>query len=749
MGQSQFPPVSACWSPQTVLDPTTTLPQEAVCVGRPAGHTPGREDVCLTNPIRLSEKSLTSLAAATSEEASLKVLEKIQKDSQQLDEHHVLPEARSKLDRLQRRDFSSAILERDDTVLSDLVTISWPSIRLIVEDVINERVASALKSEIGFIRVDQCVEMGKVALSNTPIEIVASRAYKKTICGKDAIELDMAMRWSTLFEKVQVKCGPVSVELSEIYFDGEACLLFHPLVPMIQIFGGLSFFFLNPPSIRLELTGVVEAVKSLVNRKVHRLLTTALVLPHLIPIYVNDAIVQDRITHVTPLPIGVFRVRVLEATDLVPADYSFLRPASCDPYCLLKLGSCEFQTKTVKRKLDAAWGDEVFDFLVFNERQLLQVEVWDEDKTNSDDALGCLPGGGTSVFDLLDRQASSGNDHVWLPLDISKVKGKGKREYQSSICLQAQFFSVSARAPFKEAQSDRCSVLVVAKIFAVNGVPEQPLSGTRISLNVGSAPEVSTRGCCAVPTQRSDGLTDDMVNLAARLYTDFHLSPEAIGGLLKATVDDATVWINEIVDQKTSLDRGDGLGKNIGWNQMLFAVAQNSDLVDAKLVIHRNESKNEDVLMHISVTELCMRARRETAVLDGSATVDVSFEALKLWPLSAEIAVRAFSLGSDVTSCGGLEVVLEQMREAQKTQPVESETLAEFEGFASLTELLRRESHAWTSSSDSVAWLAPQAKDARHTANVGVSLFQTSWSDCVDVETVFNNCVKSQKSISM
>ena len=76
-------------------------------------------------------------------------------------------------------------------------------------------------------------------------------------------------------------------------------------------------------------------------------------------------------------------VRVIEARDLVPMDYT----GKSDPYCVLKFGNETHKTHYIKQELNPVW-NEIFTFDVETGREELKIEVYDKDDFGADDFEG-------------------------------------------------------------------------------------------------------------------------------------------------------------------------------------------------------------------------------------------------------------------------------------------------------------------------------------------------------------------------
>jgi hypothetical protein len=76
-------------------------------------------------------------------------------------------------------------------------------------------------------------------------------------------------------------------------------------------------------------------------------------------------------------------VRVIAARNLRAMDFN----GFSDPYVKLQVGKQRFKTKVVKMNLNPEW-DQEFSFAVADVREVLKLDVYDEDLIGIDDFLG-------------------------------------------------------------------------------------------------------------------------------------------------------------------------------------------------------------------------------------------------------------------------------------------------------------------------------------------------------------------------
>lgn len=91
-----------------------------------------------------------------------------------------------------------------------------------------------------------------------------------------------------------------------------------------------------------------------------------------------------------PEPDGVVLIKVIEAKNLENRDISILTRDKSDPYVEVKLGGSFFRTKTIDNNLNPKWNEEFEAVVDQSSLQTVRFEVFDEDRTGSDEELGRL-----------------------------------------------------------------------------------------------------------------------------------------------------------------------------------------------------------------------------------------------------------------------------------------------------------------------------------------------------------------------
>jgi len=90
-----------------------------------------------------------------------------------------------------------------------------------------------------------------------------------------------------------------------------------------------------------------------------------------------------------PPPLGVIRFTLYSAKNLKAMDIGFMGSGKSDPYAVVTLGNSKWTSEKKWKTLNPVWeGNNQCDFAIHDKRQLLNVTLWDEDKTSFNDELG-------------------------------------------------------------------------------------------------------------------------------------------------------------------------------------------------------------------------------------------------------------------------------------------------------------------------------------------------------------------------
>mmetsp|Transcript_58809 Transcript_58809/g.108618 ORF Transcript_58809/g.108618 Transcript_58809/m.108618 type:complete len:874 (+) Transcript_58809:35-2656(+) len=411
---------------------------------------------------------------------------------------HHLPEYKKALQHFQKVDIDGdgkvsieeylAAMNTDlrDSWLTDFLELLWPSAERALSQLLEENIEVALQRKLAGVAhltgtplAGLQVQLGHIQLGQVPPRVGPIFAYQKDKGNMKGIQVDAGLNFEADVD-LKIVMGPLDIGVSRVEFDGVVSFVLRPLLPVVPVVGGFQVFFMNPPDITLTFTGLAGIADSgfgarTIRRLVEGAFERAVVLPHRVAYKVPSRVYRarlgksisssslvaedgDQVRLKRPVPQGMLRVWALEARDLVGADFSMYGPSTSDPYAKLKLGGQEVRTSVVQANCNPVWGPNDFgEFLVYNVRQRLQMDVLDQDLMKQDDLLGALPDRVYSVAALVMLQASADvlsteDPSIWVPLD-TEVEGvaAGAQDHNSRVRLKVQYFQIG-HAPGDEAK---------------------------------------------------------------------------------------------------------------------------------------------------------------------------------------------------------------------------------------------------------------------------------------------------------
>ncbi|XP_035764917.1 extended synaptotagmin-3-like [Neolamprologus brichardi] len=161
-------------------------------------------------------------------------------------------------------------------------------------------------------------------------------------------------------------CYPAFCTLKFCLLQGMMRVILEPLIGQTPLVGGVNFFFIRRPTLKINWTGMTNllsspAFSSLSEETIMNIIASFIVLPNRMCIPLIDQVKMDQMRF--PLPRGVVRVHLLEARDLLAMDTYVmgLVKGKSDPYATLRVGNIHFKSKTVKKNLHPRW-NEVYEW---------------------------------------------------------------------------------------------------------------------------------------------------------------------------------------------------------------------------------------------------------------------------------------------------------------------------------------------------------------------------------------------------
>lgn len=250
----------------------------------------------------------------------------------------------------------------------------------------------------------------KIDLGDIPPRIGGVKVYIDHV-KRDEIIMDFELIFMSDSD-IKVAVKGIAAGIKDLQIHGTIRVQIRPLVNVMPIVGGLSVFFLNPPTIDFDLTNTanildVPLLSNTLRSVVLDQISYYMVLPNKIPIQLVDNMYLADLKY--PMPQGVLRLNVIGGRELKAADIKLLGKGKSDPYCNIYVGAQKFKTKVIQGTISPVW-NEYFEAIVDQkEGQMVEIDVLDEDP-GEDDSLGSASLDISSV-------ATQGSIDTWLPLE--------------------------------------------------------------------------------------------------------------------------------------------------------------------------------------------------------------------------------------------------------------------------------------------------------------------------------------------
>nr|XP_022326115.1 extended synaptotagmin-2-like isoform X6 [Crassostrea virginica] len=264
----------------------------------------------------------------------------------------------------------------------------------------------------------------RIDLGDIPPRIGGVKVYTKNV-RRDEIYMDLDIIYSSDCD-LMVKLKGMNMGIKDLQVRGTMRVILKPLLSRMPLFGGLSVFFLNNPSIDFNLKGLADAFdlpglrfvskrdcldREMVEDIIAEQIANIMVLPNRIAVPMIEELNLSLLKY--PPPEGVLRIYMIEARNLVSADVAFVGKGKSDPYAVLKFGPEKFKTKVINNTVNPQW-NEVFETIIdCKDAQVIDLEIRDEDPGSKDDKIG------TAAIDI-SSSASQGTLDTWLPLENVK-----------------------------------------------------------------------------------------------------------------------------------------------------------------------------------------------------------------------------------------------------------------------------------------------------------------------------------------
>uniref|UniRef100_A0A3P8NSP9 Extended synaptotagmin-like protein 3 n=1 Tax=Astatotilapia calliptera TaxID=8154 RepID=A0A3P8NSP9_ASTCA len=284
--------------------------------------------------------------------------------------------------------------------LNKVLKQAWPFFGTYMEKLLRENIQQSIRFSSPSLKTFTFtkIHFGRI--------ITGIRAYTHEVEHREVI-LDMNISYDGDVDIRADMNSAMTAGVKGVKLQGMMRVILEPLIGQTPLVGGVTFFFIRRPTLKINWTGMTNLLSS--PETIMNIIASFIVLPNRMCIPLIDQVKMDQMRF--PLPRGVVRVHLLEARDLLAMDTYVmgLVKGKSDPYATLRVGNIHFKSKTVKKNLHPRW-NEVYEFVVHEAPgQELEVELYDED-VDKDDFLGRY------VLDLGEVKREKQMDQ-WFPLE--------------------------------------------------------------------------------------------------------------------------------------------------------------------------------------------------------------------------------------------------------------------------------------------------------------------------------------------
>ncbi|KAF5402928.1 Extended synaptotagmin-2-B [Paragonimus heterotremus] len=303
----------------------------------------------------------------------------------------------------------------------------WPYVSDYARNIILESVEPAIAAQLPSAL--KPFKFTTIDLGDTPPRVGGVKVYMEENIRRDEIVMDLdLMLYSDA--RIKVELGKVKAGVKEFELRGTLRVVLKPLISKVPFAGAVTVCFLDSPYLNFSLTdmgnvlglpGLQQTLTTVIRNVVNQLI----VLPNRLPVTLVDNIDVQRLKY--PMPQGILRIHVMGARRLKAGDKNIVGEGSSDPYCVIRVGARTFKTAVIQKTLDPEWNEHFETVVDVQCGQFLEIEVYDKDQGNKDDALGTTAISLESVYEL-------GELDTWTKLEGVKT---------GSIHLKLNWFVMS------------------------------------------------------------------------------------------------------------------------------------------------------------------------------------------------------------------------------------------------------------------------------------------------------------------
>ncbi|XP_078581432.1 extended synaptotagmin-2-like isoform X13 [Branchiostoma floridae x Branchiostoma japonicum] len=357
--------------------------------------------------------------------------------------------------------------------LNKILAQLWPYVGRYVEDILRTSVEPVVKDSHDMLKSFQ---FSTIMLGDMPPRVGGIQVYTEHV-HRNEIILDMEIMYAGDCD-IQIRMKRFLAGIQDLQIHGTLRVVMKPLVKFSPLIGGITVFFLNRPEIDFNLTNLADVfdfpgLSSLLKGIVADQVSNFMVLPNRYPMPLIPDLEVAKLKY--PMPVGVLRIHLKEAKELMRADVGFMKKGKSDPYCTLQVGAQSFRSKTIENSLEPRW-NEYYEAVVDQlEGQTMQVNMFDEDPGSKDDPLG---NAAVSISEVV----KMGFSDMWLPLEDATTGQVHLRMSWLSLSSQMEALDKSLDQMEKVkriADADALSsALLVVRVDSAKNLPTVKKSGS-------------------------------------------------------------------------------------------------------------------------------------------------------------------------------------------------------------------------------------------------------------------------------
>nr|CAH7737023.1 unnamed protein product [Callosobruchus chinensis] len=370
--------------------------------------------------------------------------------------------------------------------LNKIVKQFWPNVNYYVRDVLKDYAEIELRKNLqGFGLKGFTFE--RIVLGNVPFRTGGIRVYENV--SRDEIVMDIDVTYAGDCD-IKFRFSGLKGGIKNFQLYGNLRVVLKPLIHTLPLVGGVQIFFLNTPDIDFDLDGIAGVLEfpglsDCLRKCIRDTLASMIVLPNRFPIVLSKDISSEKLK--TPNPVGVLRIHIIEAKNLLKKDLKLTGKGKSDPYAILAVGEQTFKTEAIKNNVNPKW-DSWAEFVVLDYNgQELQITIWDEDQTD-DEFLGRAS---VEISALM----LAGQSDMWITLEEVK---HGKLHIRSTWLTLSNHFEDLKSALYETQQlqlPNMNSALLIAYIDSATNLKQVKAStkpDTYVQLQLGKQVKSTT-----------------------------------------------------------------------------------------------------------------------------------------------------------------------------------------------------------------------------------------------------------------